>query len=368
MVNAHVQFLKIKKLTGSNIIAIAHRHNLREIQAEHGADSHINPLMTYLNVVMRGAGTAADIAAEAVRLMQDADVLPLRKNAVTALEVVISLPPNSGIDERAYFESSIKWLAQFFEVLILSAIIHNDEAAPHCHAILLPLFDGRMIGHRLMGNRQRLQAMQADFHAKVGQVYGLARQAPVKRYSASVRRNAADTIVHALQKNPKKLDDPAIRDALRDYLAETMPVNLLALLNLELPEPSTLKKKTFAGIMTQNKPERKGKNTIAFKDSKNTIALTPEIMPEKVQTLSCVAFPISSTLPATQNTLNSAHQPDDSDDDYTRIHDADNSAGQWDEQRGEWITSPSPRTRTSAPAISVTRAWLASLQESRVPA
>ena len=361
MVDNHVQFLKIKKLTGSNIIAIAHRHNLREIQAERGADSHINPLKTCLSVVLRGAGNAADIAAEAVRLMQAADVLPLRKNAVMALEVVISLPPDSGIDEKALFEKSVEW-ASFFEVQILSAIIHNDEASPHIHIILLPLFDGRMIGHRLMGNRQRLQAMQADFHASVGQAFGLARQAPVKRYSAVVRRNAADAIVHALQKNQKKLDDPAIRDALRDCLTETMALNLMTLLNLELPEPATPKKKTFAGIMTQNKPERKIRNTIANISGKNTIAFTPEITPEKVQTLSCVAFPILSTLPAAQNKLNSEHQPDGPDDDYIRTHDDELTTGHWDEQRGEWITSPPPRKRTTSPAMAQASAHIARWQ------
>jgi len=360
MVNAHVQFLKIKKLTGSNIIAIASRHNLREIQAELGADSHINPLRTSLNVVLRGACAAVDVAADALKLMQDADVLPLRKNAVVALEIVVSLPPDSGIDERGFFTKSVGWAAQGFETPILSAIIHNDEAAPHCHIIMLPLFDGRMIGHRLMGNRQRLQAMQADFHAKVGQAYGLAKPTPVKRHSASARLNAADRVVRSLQKNPKKLDDPAIRDALRDYLAETMPVNLLALLNLELPEPAAPKKQTFAGIMTKNKPERKIKNTIANSGSKNTIAFTPEIMPEKVQTLSCVAFPISP--PIIQPAKPSI--PDDPDDNYQRIRDTEQTVGYWNEL-GDFVPQSVTRLRMAGNAITQTRAQIISLQERR---
>lgn len=54
MNNEHTQLLRIKKLKGGGIIATAARHNLRETQAVRGADSHIDPRKTSLNVVLRG--------------------------------------------------------------------------------------------------------------------------------------------------------------------------------------------------------------------------------------------------------------------------------------------------------------------------
>lgn len=67
-----------------------------------------------------------------------------------------------------------------------------------------------------------------------------------------------------------------------------MPVNLLALLKLDMPEVRTPKPKTFTGIMIQNKQERKVKKPIGNISSIKPIGFIPEITTEKAQTLSCV--------------------------------------------------------------------------------
>lgn len=329
----HTQVLRIKKQKGGGIIASAARHNLREIQAEIGADSHIDPSKSHLNVVLRGAGRAADVAAEAVSLMEQAKLKkPLQKNGVHGLEIIVSLRPASGIAERDFFTDAVAWAERFFEIPILSAVIHNDEAAPHCHVIMLPLFDGRMIGSALMGNRTRLQAMQADFHAKVGQGYGLKRGEPAKRYSGSARVSAADRIVTALRRAKNCLDDPVVRDALRDAIAETMPVHLMELLGLDIPEARTPKPKTFASIMIQNKPERKSKKPIGNGNGSKPIGFATVTGTPKDQTLSCVGF-ANSLLPV---------PPDNAplQDEYIRESEKEQAADCWDEERGEFIRLP----------------------------
>ena len=345
----HTQLLRIKKLKGSGIVAIAARHNLRESQAEIGADCHIDPSRTHLNVILRGAGRAVDVAAEAVRLMEQAKA-KRRKNEVLGLEVIVSLRPDSGIDEPAFFNAAVAWAELFFEIPILSAAIHNDEAAPHCHVVMLPLFDGRMIGNGLMGNRTRLQAMQADFHAKVGQAYGLKRGTTVKRYSRVARLSAADKIVTVLRRKPDYFNDPAIRDELRDTIAETMPVHLLELLGLDMPEIRTAKPKTFAGIMIQNKPERKPEKAIVFQSKKNTIVFQAEISDPKEQTLSCVVFPISA--PAIQS---------DNGSEYTRERDNEQTADNWDGERGEHCR-PLAKARMRSPELDRVRGKLEAMQ------
>jgi hypothetical protein len=234
---AHVQLLRVKKLTGGGIIVNAARHNLREIQAEIGADSHIDPCRTSLNVILRGSSLAAEVAAEAAAMMETAKVeqfRKLRKDAVRGLEIIFSLPPLSGISERDFFTDAIAWAEIYYELPILSAVIHQDEAAPHCHVIMLPLFNGRMMGSKKMGYRNHLFAMQADFFDKVGQRYGLARQTSAKRYSRAARVKAAVMLVNGLRKSPKHLDDPVIRDALRDALTEN-PMPAMAALGYEMP-------------------------------------------------------------------------------------------------------------------------------------
>ena len=250
---AHVQLLRAKKLTGSGIITTAARHNLREIQAEMGADSHIDPCRTSLNIILRGAALAVEVAMEATARMKAAKVeqfRKLRKDAVRGLEIIFSLPPSSGIAEQDFFADAVAWAEGFYELPILSAVIHNDEAAPHCHVILLPLFDGRMIGSEKMGYIGHLSAAQDDFYEKVGQRYGLGRQTPTKRYSRAARVKAAEVVVNDLRKNPKRLDDPAIRDAVRDALTEN-PMPAMGALGFEMPQAKAPKPKTFAGIMTK---------------------------------------------------------------------------------------------------------------------
>lgn len=328
----YAQVLRVKKLKGHGIINVAARHNLRETQAEIGADSHIDACKSSTNIVLKGAGRAAGVAAEAVRLLEIAKVKPLRKDAVRALEIIFSLPPCSGITERDFFTDSVAWAERFFEVPVLSAVTHNDEAAPHCHIILLPLFGGRMIGSALVGSRARLQAMQADFHAKVGQTYGLKRGTPTTRYSRSARALAADGIVTALRRNKNSFDDPAIRDGLRDVLAESMPAHSMKLLKLDLPEIRTPKPKTFASIMTQNKPERKNKKPIGF-----AIATSAQ----KEQSLSCGGFQSKTHA-----------QPDD---EYTRELDIEPSEC-WDGETGAFIR---PTSRTKATSAEVDRVRVA---------
>jgi hypothetical protein len=260
----HTQLLRVKKLKGGGIVATAARHNLRERQAERGADSHIDPLKTCLNIVLRGAINASDVASAAVQLMEQAKV-KRRKDEVLGLEVLISLRSTSGIDERAFFEAALLWVEVFFEIPILSAVIHNDEAAPHCHIIMLPLFVGRMIGSKLVGSRARLVAMQADFFEKVGQPYGLTRQLPQKRFSYVVREKAAASVIEHIKKNPKCLREPTFCDALRDALTDN-PMPVMAALGFVMPENKKITPKTFAGIMTKHcKPEK----PIGFKPVEN---------------------------------------------------------------------------------------------------
>lgn len=325
----HIQVFRIEKLKGSGKITVAARHNLREIQSEIGADSHIDPRRTSQNVVLHGAGRAADVAAQAVSLMEQAQLKkPLRKDVVHGLELLFSLPPSLCIAEMNYFNDAVAWAEGFFEIPILSAIIHNDEAAPHCHVIMLPLFNGRMIGSALVGNRTRMLAMQADFHAKVGQRYGLKRGEPTRRYSRASRAAAADSIITALRRAPKSLDDPAIRDALREAIAEIMPVSLMALLGLNLPEVRTPKPKTLVEIMTKPcKPEK----PIGFQ-SKKPIEFAATISTKKDQTLSCVGFADSIIPVSPDNALNQ--------NEYTRESESVQAAKYWDEHMGEFIQPP----------------------------
>ena len=280
----HAQFLRIKKLTGKAIIEVAARHNHREILAELGAapGGHIDPARVGLNRVLRGHGTAAAVASEAQALMDAAGVKTTRKDAVRALEIIFSLSPDSSIDNDSFFNESVQWAGQHFAAPVISAIVHNDEAAPHCHVLLLPLVDGRMVGSDLMGGRAKLQAMQADFHAQVGQRHGLTRQAPQKRPNAAIRKQAMDSVFDKLEAN-SGLNSALLRVLLEPH--EKNPEPLLLEMGLTMPTSAAIKG-DFVKMMTKPcKPEK----PIGF-GKKKPIGFDSSAAPENEQTLSCVGF------------------------------------------------------------------------------
>ncbi|WP_312433846.1 plasmid recombination protein [Janthinobacterium sp.] len=279
-------FLRMKGLKGKAIIVTAAKHNLREILAELDGNqgAAIDPSRTPLNCILRGPATAAGVASEARALMATAGIATLRKDALRGLEIIFSLPAGTTVDQRAFFDDALSWAEQWFSVPILSAIVHNDEAAPHCHVILLPLVDGRMRGSELMGNRIKIMAMQGDFQAKVGQRYGLARQAAPARPSAAHRQQAIDAALVVLEAN-SGLQAGLLRVLLEPHKANPEP--LLLALGIAMPavKPKTKRADTFAGIMTRPcKPERK---PIGVARSK-PIGFMSDSMPKSEQPLSCV--------------------------------------------------------------------------------
>lgn len=183
-------FFRIKKLKGASIVLAASRHNKRAIQAEHGADGHIDAARTRLNLSLNGPGKPEAVARLAKDRMTAASVKPQKKNAVLALELIFSLPPATTIDPEAFFRDCLQWGERNFGGLdnVLSADVHLDESAPHLHVLILPLIDGRMNGSDLVGNRQRLQFLQNDFHAAVAGRYGLAKAPARLRAGRRTRR------------------------------------------------------------------------------------------------------------------------------------------------------------------------------------
>lgn len=234
----------------------AARHNLREIQAELGASSHIDATRMHLNIILAGPSKAADVVAAANGMMSDAEVGKLRKDAVMALEALISIPESASIDREKFFSDSLGWLAAFYQVPILSAVIHFDESEPHMHVLLLPLIKGRMQGSDLIGNKTKLRDMQTRFYHEVAIGYGFARPMQAqRRTSAQQRKEAANTVLKHLQQHPERLKQPNMASLLRECIQQS-PGRFMDALGLDIPAHKPAKQKTMAQIFTSKaKPE-----------------------------------------------------------------------------------------------------------------
>lgn len=240
-------FLNTKKLKGAGVILAAARHNLREIAAELGAGSHINTSRTRFNRVLAGPASAKEVAA-----LADAETpSKLRRDAVRSVEVVVSLPGEHGVsDLPKFFDDSLAWVRRFFSVQVLSAVLHVDEECPHAHFLLLPLVNGRMVGSELLGNRNRMREMQADFYRAVAIEYGMTKPSSAGRApSKSVRDTAAKMVFDALVANPSGLLRPDVRMQLCECIALN-PAPLVEALGMSMPQRQA-KRRTFVQIMTR---------------------------------------------------------------------------------------------------------------------
>jgi len=347
--NDHAFVLRIKKLKGKRIVLAAAKHNLRELVAELGADSHIDIHRMSNNTIIKGSKTAKGVADYESSLLADAEFPhPLRVDSVRAIELIFSLPPDSKINHLDYFSAASDWAGKFYNVPILSSIIHADEAAPHCHVLMLPLVDGKMIGSALAGNKARYLATQSDFHAQVAAKYGLVRQSPQKRHSLAVRKDIASKALALIKSDHNLLNEPSIKDALLDLFAAN-PVSLASALGFEVKPPKQSKEKSFVEIMT--KPQKLERlKPIGFQSSKPI-----GLQPKNNQSLCSVGFQII-------NDVNNITEP--SQTAYQRIHENDLQSGYWDSESGEFIT-PTIKEKSLSPAIDNARAQITNLQSRR---
>ncbi len=156
-------------------LAQAAGHNLRAAQNERGARAHIDPSRTAQNRILHGPDTPAKVVAVAHGAMAAAgvDVVKLRRDYVQCIELLVSLPPGSGVAEDAFFAATVAWAGGRYGVEnLLSAVVHKDEAAPHLHVLVLPLVDGKMCGKELK-SAQALRQTSKDFFEQVARRFGL---------------------------------------------------------------------------------------------------------------------------------------------------------------------------------------------------
>ena len=113
------------------------------------------------------------------------------------VEFVVAGPPPYGKDawsedhENEWAQASYEWLCSVLgpQSVVVTAALHRDETAPHIHVLGVPIdAEGRLgwcrvrdeavgrIGPTQAGKgRRKYRTLQDDYHAQVGQRYGLAR-------------------------------------------------------------------------------------------------------------------------------------------------------------------------------------------------
>lgn len=273
----------------------AARHNLREIQAELGAFGHIDPCHMADNTILAGPATAVEVKALADGLLAIVNTSKLKRDHVQALEVVFSLPLGTPVDPLDYFSRCLEWLRVAVPLPVLLATSHRDEAAPHMHALLLPVKDGKHVGGAL-NTRPNLQRLRESFFSKVAGPAGL------KREGAKVRGLVKQWAIAAVLARCKVMGLPAAMGPLWENYRTSIerdPTPQVHALGIEMnalrPDCSLLP----SPIGLQSTPIGREPRAIGLQKQG-----------AKTQALSCVGLPCPTTLAtATKADSDSATEP-----------------------------------------------------------
>jgi hypothetical protein len=242
-------------------LASAARHNLREIQAELGAHSHIDSSRTHLNEVLVGPIAAQGVLERSSSLMLEAGVVAsrLRKDFCQAVEIVFSLPSDTDVDTRAFFQRCVQWAGERFDAkAIMSAVVHYDEPQPHAHLLISPIIDGRMCGSELI-TREALARLRTSFEVLVARPFKLTL--PPRRLTGGDRRRSTAAVLEKLERANDGVLQSATWATVK-MLIEADPRPFVAALGVEVDPAPVRKSKTFVQIMTSTgrgaKVEREG--------------------------------------------------------------------------------------------------------------
>ena len=233
MASAHL--MRIGKIKGNGRVLAAAKHNKRNTQHERKGTQHIDFTRSSLNYALVGDTSPKDIADQAKSQMKKAGIEKPRANAVLAIEIIFSLPIEwHGRDTRQFFIDCCNWVGNNFAGELLSFDVHLDESAPHAHALILPLVNGKMQGCDIVGKRSNLYRLHTLFHEQVGVRYGLKKSSR-KVMSENNKADLAKLVIAELENDPKK-GWAVFRDWIRND-----PEPMAQHLSIEIPNNQAVK-------------------------------------------------------------------------------------------------------------------------------
>lgn len=206
------------------------KHNTRELQNERGGGQNINPSRSTLNYTLHGAGDAKAINTHANVLMAGAGIEKIRTNAVLAVEVLFSLPiDRHQHDTKPFFVDCYNWTLKTFAGELLCFHVHLDESAPHAHALILPLIDGKLRGNQgVLGDKEKIKRIRESYFANVGAKHGLSQHV-YRRFTKADKARIAKEVLRRL--NSDSVQRSAIFPWARDSIVEN-PIPCAELLGI----------------------------------------------------------------------------------------------------------------------------------------
>ena len=348
-------------------------HNLRAIQKELGANSHIDATRICLNEILAGPGTPAGVAALALTLMAGAgvDVGKLRKDHTQAHELLFTLPADTTVNTQDYFKHCHAWAVdQFGHDNILSAVIHRDESTPHMHILIVPIQAGRYVGTSLI-DRARLARLRASFASDVAPAFGLRVTPPL---TGAARVKVIELIYERLQSTHDPVLGSVLWLTVKADIARN-PASYAGRLGI-VPEyalPGNDGGKAFKRIALSTgkggKTERRAKpygfEKAQFEDVPKPYGFEND--PLKHRNPSCVGFtPEATPAPATKPPEPALPDDEQFIEQTVRIRDCDQTSDRYDLTSGDYIPIKPPAPRRHQQAVNAALRGLATRSTARL--
>lgn len=142
-------------------------HNAREQET-----ANADPSLAHQNQVLgaRSSEQALAMVREKLAEVTEKTGRKLRRDAVPAVEMLLTYSPDWGGDPRRFRDKASRFAVEHFgKENVVQIAYHADEKTPHLHVLAVPRTeDGKLSAKRVVGNRQDLQILQDKFHNKVG--------------------------------------------------------------------------------------------------------------------------------------------------------------------------------------------------------
>lgn len=200
MASSHI--FRLGKIKSEGQLLAALQHNKRTPQSMRHALANVDVTRTQLNYSLANNDTPEQIARYAKVQMLRAGIEKPRKDCVRAVEVLFSLPiDRHQQNTKPFFTSCFNWTQQNFAGELLSFDVHLDESAPHAHALILPLIDGKMQGSDMVGGIGNMNRLRDRFHLDVASHYGLSRS-DSKRLTLSDKQAIEQQVLARLKGDP----------------------------------------------------------------------------------------------------------------------------------------------------------------------
>lgn len=180
---------KIKTVSSANARL---RHNRREVPCKTADRTKRNKLLVSEESRVFKDKSFKDIFKSKVGDQK------IRKNAVKAIEVILTFSPGSikSEDLQSWSKASMEWLRQIFgRNNIVDARLHLDETTPHIHAMIIPVDERGKLNARafLGGTRDRMVELQTSYAEAVKQFgleRGISKQITEAEHKSSLRWHA----------------------------------------------------------------------------------------------------------------------------------------------------------------------------------